>query len=70
MKKSEKDSICKTEVERYQSKGRGAVVAIVIICSVIFYWPTVATAFWHWLLDYMEENNVHLYRVYFISGFV
>ena len=70
MKESDRDSVFQNEIQRYQSKGRGAVVATVILCSVIFYWPTMARAFWHWVLDYMEENNMSLYRMYFISGFV
>ena len=45
-------------------------MATVILCTVIFYWPTMARGFWHWLLDYMAENDMSLLRMYFWSGVV
>ena len=62
--------IAKTEVKRYQGKGRGAFVAIATIIAFALYWPLFMKVSWDWILTYMDENNVSLYRVYFIAGFV
>ena len=66
---TQKDIVQK-EVDRYQSKGRGAAVAILMVISLVYYFPKIAQVIWDMILNYMEKNNVSLVRVHFIAGYV
>ena len=70
MIKSDKADIPTKELQRYQSKGRGAVVAALIILVSLYYYPFVAHAFWEWTLNYMKTNDVKIERIYGIAGYV
>ena len=70
MKTRVKSGVLQKEAERYRSKGRGTIVAVINLYLLIAYWPQFARALWDWVLNYMETNNVSLPRFYIISGVI
>ena len=58
------------EVKRYQSKGYGAVIAILLNCVFVYLWPIVTEKYWHWSLDYMAANDISMSVFYIVHGTV